>query len=59
MRLRFTPQAKQDLVDIADYLREQNPKAALRVRAAIVDGLRTLVLFPRIGRRQKTSGSRA
>jgi plasmid stabilization system protein ParE len=36
MKLRFTQQAKQDLDNIADYIREQNPKAALRVRAAIM-----------------------
>lgn len=36
MKLRFTRQAKQDLDNIADYVREQNPEAALRVRAAIV-----------------------
>jgi plasmid stabilization system protein ParE len=53
MKLRFTHQAKQDLDDVADYIREQNPDAALRVRAAIVRSLRTLVLFPRIGRQQK------
>ena len=36
MKLRFTRQAKQDLDNIADYIREQNPEAALRVRAAIM-----------------------
>lgn len=46
MKLRFTQQAKQD------------PEAALRVRAAIIRSLRTLLLFPRIGRRQTVSGVR-
>jgi len=58
MKLRFSRQAQQDLEDIADHIREQNPPAALRVRTAIIDSLRTLVLFPRIGRRQKTAGVR-
>ena len=58
MKLRFTHQAKQDLDDVADYIREQNPDAALRVRAAIVRSLRTLVLFPRIGRQQKVRSVR-
>jgi len=58
MKLRFTRQATQDLNSIADYVSEQNPKAALRVRAAIVESLQTLVLFPYIGRRQKTEGVR-
>jgi toxin ParE1/3/4 len=58
MKLRFTRQATQDLNSVADYVRKRNPKAALRVRAAIVESLRTLVLFPHIGRRQKTEGVR-
>jgi toxin ParE1/3/4 len=58
MKLRFTRQAKQDLDNIADYIREQNPEAALRVRAAIIRSLQTLVLFPRIGRRQAVRGVR-
>ena len=32
MKLRFMPRAAQDLADIGAYLRERNPKAALRVR---------------------------
>jgi len=55
MRLHFTRQAKEDLDNIADYIRNQNPQAALRVRTAIIDSQRTLVLFPHIGRRQKTA----
>jgi toxin ParE1/3/4 len=39
MKLRFTPQAAQDLASIAAYIRERNPAAALRVRAAIVESL--------------------
>ena len=58
MKLHFTRQAKRDLDNIADYLREQNPEGALRVRASIIDSLRTLVLFPRIGRRQKVENVR-
>jgi toxin ParE1/3/4 len=53
MKLRFTPRATRDLADIADYIHERNPTAALRVRAAILDSLQDLVLFPEIGRRQK------
>ncbi len=58
MKLYFTRQAKDDLESIADYIHQQNPEAALRVRDAIIDSLRTLVLFPRIGRRQNVSGVR-
>ena len=52
MKLRFTPRAAQDLADIATYVREHNPQAALRVRAAILESLQNLVLFPHIGRQQ-------
>jgi plasmid stabilization system protein ParE len=47
MKLRFTPRAAQDLASIAAYIRERNPPAALRVRAAILESLQSLVLFPR------------
>ena len=50
MKLRFTPRAAQDLVAIADYIREHNPQAALRVRAAILESLQNLVLFQHLGR---------
>lgn len=58
MRLRFTPRATQDLADIADYIHERNPNAALRVRAAILDSLQDLILFPELGRRQMLEGVR-
>jgi toxin ParE1/3/4 len=58
MKLRFAPRAAQDLADIADYIRERNPSAALRVRAAILESLQSLVLFPHIGRRQNVGGVR-
>lgn len=50
MKLRFTRRAAQDLTGIADYIREHNPAAAMAVRAAILDALQNLVLFPKIGR---------
>ena len=56
MKLRFTPRAARDLAEIADYLREHSPQAALRVRAAILESLQSLILFPHIGRQyQHTS----
>jgi plasmid stabilization system protein ParE len=53
MKLRFTPRAVRDLGDIADYIREHNPQAALRVRDSILESLQSLVLFPQIGRQQE------
>jgi plasmid stabilization system protein ParE len=58
MRLRFTPRATQDLVDIADYFRERSPEAGVRVRTAILASLQNLVVFPEIGRRQALPGVR-
>jgi toxin ParE1/3/4 len=58
MNLRFTPRATRDLIDIANYIRERAPAASLRVRSAILDSLRNLVLFPEIGRRQTVEGVR-
>jgi plasmid stabilization system protein ParE len=37
MKLRFTPRAARDLAEIADYIREYSPQAALHVRAAILE----------------------
>lgn len=58
MKLRFTPHAARDLAEIADYIREHSPQAAFRVRAAIIESLQSLVLFPHIGRQQKVEGVR-
>jgi plasmid stabilization system protein ParE len=47
MKLRFTPRAVQD-IEIAGHIRAENPAAAERVRASILESLENLVLFPRI-----------
>jgi plasmid stabilization system protein ParE len=49
MKLRLTPRVALDLADIGDYIRERNPEAALRMRAAILESLQNLVLFPQVG----------
>lgn len=56
MKLRFTPRATQDLTDIAEYIRLDNPIAALRVRDAILDSLNLLTSFPALGTRQSSPG---
>jgi toxin ParE1/3/4 len=58
MKLRFTPRAIADLIEIADYIHEHNPAAARRVRGSIYKSLQTLILFPYVGRRQQTPGVR-
>jgi toxin ParE1/3/4 len=58
MKLRFTPRAVANLIEIADYIHERNPAAAKRVHDAIYKNLQNLILFPHVGRRQKTPGVR-
>jgi len=48
----------RNLIEIADYIHAHNPSAAQRVRAAIYESLQYLILFPHVGRRQKTEGVR-
>jgi toxin ParE1/3/4 len=45
MKLRFTPRATANLIEIADYIHAYNPAAAKRVRAAIYESLQNLILF--------------
>lgn len=58
MRLRFTPRATEDIIEIGNYFSERNPDAGQRVRAAIYEGLQTLLLFPHAGRPQKLGQAR-
>ena len=58
MKLRFTPRAIANLMEIGDYIHAQNPAAARRVRAAIIDSLQILILFPHLGRKQRVEGVR-
>jgi toxin ParE1/3/4 len=58
MKLRFTPRAAENIIAIADYIRERNPAAAERVRVAIYESLQDLMLFPQVGRPQQTPGVR-
>ena len=58
MKLRFTPRAAQDLVEIARYLHTRNPAAGRRVRAALALALRQLAQFPKSGRAQRIEGVR-
>lgn len=58
MKLRLTPRAVQDLEHIAEYIRGRSPVGAEHVRAAIIDGLHKIALFPGTGRRQSVGGVR-
>ena len=56
MKLRFTPRATENLVEIADYLHDRDPGAAVRVRAAIYEGLQNLICFPMPGDCKRLKG---
>jgi addiction module RelE/StbE family toxin len=58
MKLRFTLQATGDLAEIANYIRDENPGAALNVRAAILHSLELLAQFPKSGRLQSVEDVR-
>jgi len=58
MKLRFTRQALDNLTEIAIYLNDRNPIAAVRVREAIEASISYLTDFPYAGRRQATEGVR-
>ena len=58
MKLRFTLRATQDLADIADYIHARSPTAARNVRAAILQSLQNLLLFPEVGRPQTVEAAR-
>ena len=52
MRVRYTPRARQDLSEIAGYLRPRSPAGARRVGAAFEAFFKTLSAYPFSGRPQ-------
>ena len=50
MRVRFTPSAKLQFLSALDYIRQDNPPAALRFRKRAEAVLRRLEKFPESGR---------
>ena len=50
MKVRYSKRAVADLVGIADYIREHNPRAAVEVEKRIRTSIRQLEMFPFTGR---------
>jgi toxin ParE1/3/4 len=50
MKVRWSPEAADDLVGIVQYIRNDNAPAAERVARTIYNGVATLSEFPRKGR---------
>lgn len=48
-RFRFTKSAARDLLQIADYISDEDPVAAERVVDDVVAAIESLVRFPEIG----------
>lgn len=58
MDVRWTEPAVRDLENIARYIRQDNPQAALRVMRALYDSAMSLESFPNRGRVGRIPGSR-
>lgn len=55
-QVQFTPEASQDLIDIADYLSQYNPATAQRVIDEVERTCRTLGNNPGLGRSREDLG---
>lgn len=49
MKLRLTPRAESELVEIASYLVALNPQAARRIEDALQDAMRLIATYPHVG----------
>ncbi|MDH3601675.1 MAG: type II toxin-antitoxin system RelE/ParE family toxin [Candidatus Tectomicrobia bacterium] len=58
MRIVWQDKAESDLDQIAEYMMEDDPAAALRVVSAIRDATRLLIAHPNIGRAGRVEGTR-
>ena len=58
MRVRWTRGAVADLIEIGDFIAQDNPTAAGRVIQSICDQVRSLRNLPQIGRPGRIEGTR-
>ena len=58
MKIKYTPQAAADLVEIFDYIDKRHPVGALQVKKAIYMATGLLELFPYLGVRTDRTGVR-
>jgi plasmid stabilization system protein ParE len=49
VKIRWTPEAVDDLARLYDFLAQHNPQAALRAVTALRNGVRQLVPYPQLG----------
>jgi len=58
MIIIWSPQAKQDVAALFEYIAEDNPGAAHRVLSRIADSVEQLLSHPSIGRPGRVTGTR-
>lgn len=58
MRIRISPEAEQDLIEIFDYILEDNPSAADKTLDVIHSEIHHLSEHPYLGRVGRVSGTR-
>src|SRR4051812_17034588 len=51
MKIKFTPSARGQFLDAIEYITQDNPLAAQRVRVRVEKALTRLLTFPTAGRR--------
>jgi plasmid stabilization system protein ParE len=54
-RFRLHPEAARDITESWEYIANDNPRAAGRVREEILEAIRNLVRFPHQGHRRLAS----
>ena len=58
MKVRWTPEAQQDRLNIWDYIAEENPPAAARMDALFSAAAASLAEYPELGKPGHISGTR-
>ncbi|MCG2841594.1 type II toxin-antitoxin system RelE/ParE family toxin [Sandaracinobacter sp. RS1-74] len=58
MKVRWTPEARQDRADIWDYLAARDEKAAVRIDGLISEAVAQLADFPMLGHEGEVAGTR-
>ncbi len=58
MLIRWSPVAAEDLIRIVEYIRQENPSAALRIAKTIYESASSLTSFPHRGRTGRVEDTR-
>jgi addiction module RelE/StbE family toxin len=58
VKVRWTPEAEQDRIEIIEYIAGDNPRAAWRMDELFGEAAARLTGFPHIGRTGKIAGTR-